>query len=113
MSNYIIEQGYGKTIFDEKSCFVFITLADDFDYTHKQLRDDTIIINFKDTRVHKELSKVLLIENNTVKMVRTYNTFNGARVVLTLTDKINYTIEKIDNDSLRVYLTNRGEQNVW
>ena len=107
MPNYIIEQGYGKTIFDEKPHFVFITLAEDFDYTHEQLRDDTIIINFKDTRVHKTLSKVMLLENNPVKMVRTYNTFNGARTILTLIDKINYTIEKIDNDSLRVYFFNK------
>ena len=108
MLNNIIEQGYGKTIFDEKSRFVFITLADDFDYTHEQLRDDTIVINFKDTRVNKELSKALLIENSEVKMVRTYNTFNGARVVLTLTNKINYTIEKVNNDSLRVYFNKQG-----
>ena len=107
MSNYIIEQGYGKTIFDEKPHFVFITLADDFDYTHERLRDDTIIINFKDTIVHRTLCRVMVFENSTVKMVRTCNTFNGASVVLTVTDKINYTIEKVNNDSLRVFLFNK------
>ena len=92
--------------FDQQkdSSQVVIGLQNVTEYTDNKPRPDTITIDVDDAFVPKSLSRVLDTSKfySPVKMIRAYRTSKGGRVVITLKEESEYTIERTDNGFLIV-----------
>ena len=92
--------------FDQQkdSSQVVIGLQNVTEYTDNKPRPDTITIDVNDAFVPKSLSRVLDTSKfySPVKMIRAYRTSKGGRVVITLKEESEYTIERTDNGFLIV-----------
>ena len=92
--------------FDQQkdSSQVVIGLQNVTKYTDNKPRPDTITIDVDNAFVPKSLSRVLDTSKfySPVKMIRVYRTSKGGRVVITLKEDSEYTIERTDNEFLIV-----------